>query len=185
MGDGADARVSATALFMQEEVPDAASRARRRRPYYRRPTTHRRCSTCGERRLALDGRPPPVVRRRKPPVVRPIRPTTTSSAAGQPGASRRWRSPACCRNLVRRRAGRSGSTLVPIIPDEARTFGLDALFREIGILRSQGQLYDPVDAGMPACRTRGAGRSAPRGGHHRGRSMASLTPPALPTPRTA
>jgi pyruvate dehydrogenase E1 component len=36
--------------------------------------------------------------------------------------------------------------LVPIIPDEARTFGLDAMFREIGIYSSKGQLYDPVDS---------------------------------------
>jgi pyruvate dehydrogenase E1 component len=38
-----------------------------------------------------------------------------------------------------------GSHIVPIIPDEARTFGLDALFREIGIYSSKGQLYEPVD----------------------------------------
>jgi pyruvate dehydrogenase E1 component len=38
------------------------------------------------------------------------------------------------------------SHLVPIIPDEARTFGLDTLFREIGIYSSKGQLYDPVDS---------------------------------------
>ena len=36
--------------------------------------------------------------------------------------------------------------IVPIIPDEARTFGLDALFREIGIYSSKGQLYEPVDS---------------------------------------
>ena len=36
--------------------------------------------------------------------------------------------------------------LVPIIPDEARTFGLDVLFREIGIYSSKGQLYEPVDS---------------------------------------
>lgn len=36
--------------------------------------------------------------------------------------------------------------LVPIIPDEARTFGLDPLFREIGIYSPKGQLYDPVDS---------------------------------------
>lgn len=35
--------------------------------------------------------------------------------------------------------------IVPIIPDEARTFGLDPLFREIGIYSPKGQLYDPVD----------------------------------------
>ena len=36
--------------------------------------------------------------------------------------------------------------IVPIIPDEARTFGLDAFFREIGIYSSKGQLYEPVDS---------------------------------------
>src|SRR5208337_2436691 len=38
-----------------------------------------------------------------------------------------------------------GRRIVPIIPDEARTFGLDALFREIGIYSPKGQLYEPVD----------------------------------------
>ncbi len=38
-----------------------------------------------------------------------------------------------------------GRQIVPIIPDEARTFGLDALFREIGIYSTKGQLYEPVD----------------------------------------
>ena len=35
--------------------------------------------------------------------------------------------------------------LVPIIPDEARTFGMEGLFRQLGIYASQGQLYKPVD----------------------------------------
>lgn len=38
-----------------------------------------------------------------------------------------------------------GSQIVPIIPDEARTFGMDTLFRQFGIYASEGQLYDPVD----------------------------------------
>ena len=38
-----------------------------------------------------------------------------------------------------------GRQIVPIIPDEARTFGLDTLFRDIGIYAHQGQLYEPVD----------------------------------------
>ena len=38
-----------------------------------------------------------------------------------------------------------GQRIVPIIPDEARTFGMDGLFREIGIYSSKGQLYEPVD----------------------------------------
>jgi pyruvate dehydrogenase E1 component len=38
-----------------------------------------------------------------------------------------------------------GKMIVPIIPDEARTFGLDALFRQAGIYSSIGQRYEPVD----------------------------------------
>jgi len=38
-----------------------------------------------------------------------------------------------------------GNRIVPIIPDEARTFGMDALFRQIGIYSPRGQLYEPVD----------------------------------------
>jgi pyruvate dehydrogenase E1 component len=38
-----------------------------------------------------------------------------------------------------------GRRIVPIIPDEARTFGMDSLFRQIGIYSSVGQLYEPVD----------------------------------------
>ncbi|MSR57582.1 MAG: pyruvate dehydrogenase (acetyl-transferring), homodimeric type [Planctomycetaceae bacterium] len=40
-----------------------------------------------------------------------------------------------------------GKHIVPIIPDEARTFGLEALFSQFGIYASTGQLYEPVDAG--------------------------------------
>ena len=39
-----------------------------------------------------------------------------------------------------------GKQVVPIVPDEARTFGMDPLFRQLGIYASQGQLYDPVDS---------------------------------------
>ncbi|MGH9343772.1 MAG: pyruvate dehydrogenase (acetyl-transferring), homodimeric type [Terriglobia bacterium] len=38
-----------------------------------------------------------------------------------------------------------GKLIVPIVPDEARTFGMEALFRQVGIYSRQGQLYDPVD----------------------------------------
>ena len=39
-----------------------------------------------------------------------------------------------------------GKLIVPIVPDEARTFGLDALFRKHGIYAHTGQLYEPVDS---------------------------------------
>jgi pyruvate dehydrogenase E1 component len=38
-----------------------------------------------------------------------------------------------------------GKLIVPIVPDEARTFGMEALFRQVGIYSSVGQLYEPVD----------------------------------------
>jgi pyruvate dehydrogenase E1 component len=41
-----------------------------------------------------------------------------------------------------------GPRVVPIVPDEARTFGMDSLFRELKIYASKGQLYEPVDASM-------------------------------------
>src|SRR5215469_1128326 len=39
-----------------------------------------------------------------------------------------------------------GKYIVPIIPDEARTFGMESLFRQYGIYASRGQLYTPVDS---------------------------------------
>jgi pyruvate dehydrogenase E1 component len=41
-----------------------------------------------------------------------------------------------------------GKRIVPIIPDEARTFGMDFLFKKVGIYASQGQKYDPVDSNL-------------------------------------
>ena len=38
-----------------------------------------------------------------------------------------------------------GELIVPIVPDEARTFGMEALFRQVGIYSHVGQLYEPVD----------------------------------------
>jgi pyruvate dehydrogenase E1 component len=38
-----------------------------------------------------------------------------------------------------------GQLIVPIVPDESRTFGMDALFRQVGIYAHTGQLYEPVD----------------------------------------
>ncbi len=39
-----------------------------------------------------------------------------------------------------------GKLIVPIVPDEARTFGMEPLFRQVGIYSHVGQLYEPVDA---------------------------------------
>jgi len=40
-----------------------------------------------------------------------------------------------------------GKNIVPIVPDEARTFGMEGLFRSFGIYSSSGQLYEPEDSG--------------------------------------
>ncbi|MHB8717788.1 MAG: pyruvate dehydrogenase (acetyl-transferring), homodimeric type [Candidatus Dormibacteria bacterium] len=63
------------------------------------------------------------------------RPASTTAAFG-----------AILRNLLRDPG--VGRRIVPIIPDEARTFGMDALFREVRIYSPQGQRYEPVDANM-------------------------------------
>ncbi len=39
-----------------------------------------------------------------------------------------------------------GKNIVPIVPDEARTFGMEGMFRQVGIYASRGQLYTPQDA---------------------------------------
>ena len=39
-----------------------------------------------------------------------------------------------------------GKYVVPIVPDEARTFGMEGMFRQLGIYSSVGQLYEPRDA---------------------------------------
>src|SRR5918994_1017380 len=41
-----------------------------------------------------------------------------------------------------------GQLVVPIVPDEARTFGMEALFRQVGIYSHAGQVYEPVDMDM-------------------------------------
>ncbi|MGL6161494.1 pyruvate dehydrogenase (acetyl-transferring), homodimeric type [Microbulbifer sp.] len=41
-----------------------------------------------------------------------------------------------------------GQNVAPIVPDEARTFGMEGLFRQLGIYSSQGQKYTPVDHGQ-------------------------------------
>ena len=50
------------------------------------------------------------------------------------------------RDLIRDKG--IGQRIVPIIPDEARTFGMDPLFKEVGIYTALGQRYDPVDSNL-------------------------------------
>jgi pyruvate dehydrogenase E1 component len=68
-----------------------------------------------------------------------------------------------------------GQRVVPIIPDEARTFGMDGLFKEVGIYAPFGQKYEPVDADLVlSYRESTAGQILEEGITESG-SMASLT----------
>jgi pyruvate dehydrogenase E1 component len=78
-----------------------------------------------------------------------------------------------------------GKKIVPIVPDEARTFGMESLFRSYGIYASQGQLYEPVDVKMLLSYHEAQdGRSSRRGSPRRARWRRS-SPPARATRRTA
>ena len=105
------------------------------------------------RRRALGGSVPErVVRRRcsrsrratSRPRPRVRSPTCSPAPARRCRRARRPRSPGCCATCCA--IPTSASRVVPIIPDEARTFGLDALFREYKIYAPFGQRYEPVDA---------------------------------------
>ncbi|MEO8899380.1 MAG: pyruvate dehydrogenase (acetyl-transferring), homodimeric type [Candidatus Dormibacter sp.] len=99
------------------------------------------------RRLALGGTlPKRVVRDRR--LAAPGEEVWTGTLAGSGGrpASTTAAFGAVLRNLLR--DPEVGRRIVPIIPDEARTFGMDALFREVKIYAPFGQQYEPVDASM-------------------------------------
>ena len=88
------------------------------------------------------------------------------------------------RNLLRDKE--IGERIVPIIPDEARTFGMDPLFKEVGIYSALGQLYDPVDSNLVLSLPRGArtARCSRRASPRPARRLRSR-PPARRTRRTA
>ncbi|HYM82941.1 MAG TPA: pyruvate dehydrogenase (acetyl-transferring), homodimeric type [Candidatus Dormibacteraeota bacterium] len=97
-----------------------------------------------ERRAALGG---PMPRRvvRSAPLPAPAAEVDREFAAGSTTAvSTTMVFTRLLRNLLR--DPELGPRIVPIIPDEARTFGMDPLFNEVGIYAALGQRYEPVDA---------------------------------------
>ena len=62
-----------------------------------------------------------------------------------------------------------GRHIVPIVPDESRTFGMEGMFRQLGIWNQQGQLYTPQDADQLMFYKEIEGRPDPAGRHQRGR----------------
>ncbi len=99
-----------------------------------------------ERRAALGGSLPRRVIRSEP-LPTPPAAVDEEFAAGSPTAvSTTMAFTRVLRNLLR--DPEIGARIVPIIPDEARTFGMDPLFKEVGIYAARGQLYEPVDSDL-------------------------------------
>ncbi|MHB8293735.1 MAG: pyruvate dehydrogenase (acetyl-transferring), homodimeric type [Acidimicrobiales bacterium] len=133
-------------LHMGDEIPDDAFQGDMP-PYYRPAPGSDAHRYLMQRRDELDGPLPQRVVRAKP--LPPPAPKTLEefwSGSGSQAVSTTMAFSRILRNLTRDPG--IGQRIVPIIPDEARTFGLDALFKEIKIYSSAGQLYTPVDAGL-------------------------------------
>jgi pyruvate dehydrogenase E1 component len=99
-----------------------------------------------ERRRALGG---PIPKRvvRTEPLASPSAEVDAEFAAGSSTpVSTTMVVARILRNLIRDK--QLGSRIVPIIPDEARTFGMDPLFKEVGIYAALGQRYEPVDSDL-------------------------------------
>ena len=114
-------------------------------PYYHPGPRAPEIEYLAARRAALGG---PLPRR----VVHPVTATLPGepvyaefmAGSGTQEASTTMAFAKLLRNLLRDPG--MGKRIVPIVPDEARTFGMDPLFREVGIYAARGQLYDPVDS---------------------------------------
>jgi len=131
-------------LYLQDQIPDEALDAEFP-PYYRPAEDSPEFRYMMERRRVLGG---PLPERRFESKALPDPEDKTfadflSGSAGQ-AVSTTMGFARLMRNLLRDKG--LGERVVPIIPDEARTFGLDALFKEYKIYAALGQRYEPVDA---------------------------------------
>ena len=115
-------------------------------PFYRPDENAAEMKYLHDRRRALGGYLPQ--RRRRADETLKAPPLETFSALLEPTSEGREISTTQAfvrflTQLVRDKA--LGPRVVPIIPDEARTFGMEGMFRQLGIFSQQGQLYEPVD----------------------------------------
>jgi len=115
-------------------------------PFLRLPEGSAPMKYLRERRAALGG-PLPARRRRVDPL--PIPPLSAFDALLQATGDGREISTTMAfvriLSILLRDKG-IGQRIVPIVPDESRTFGMEGLFRQIGIFSQVGQLYRPQDA---------------------------------------
>jgi pyruvate dehydrogenase E1 component len=113
-------------------------------PYYHPGPDSEEVQYLTERRRVLGG---PLPKRTVHPVVLPAPKDTFDkefAAGSQTPVSTTMAFTRMLRNLIR--DPDLGPRIVPIIPDEARTFGMDPLFNEVGIYSATGQHYEPVDS---------------------------------------
>ena len=121
------------------------TRTSRASPYYRPAENSEEIKYLQERRKALGGylpqrsdRAPPL----KVPALEAFAPLLESSGEREISTTM-----AFVRLLgILLKDKEIGPHVVPIVPDEARTFGMEGMFRQIGIYSSMGQLYTPQDA---------------------------------------
>jgi pyruvate dehydrogenase E1 component len=99
-----------------------------------------------ERRRSLGGPIPRRVVRAKPLPAPPDAVDAEFAAGSTTPVSTTMVFTRILRNLIRDKE--LGPRIVPIIPDEARTFGMDPLFKEVGIYAALGQRYEPVDSDL-------------------------------------
>ena len=114
-------------------------------PFYRPPEDSPEILYLKERRAKLGGSMPIRLGNRAAPLAMPEADVFPEFYEGSPG-----REATTTMVIVRilaklLRDKNVGRHIVPIIPDEARTFGMDALFRQVGIYSHVGQKYEPVD----------------------------------------
>ena len=130
-------------LYLQDEIPEDFDPDDP--PYFRPSDDSPEYRYLMERRRALDGPlPSRVVRVRRPlPPPSDLPFQELMKGSGKQSVSTTMAFTRLLRSLMREEG--FGQRVVPIIPDEARTFGMDALFREVGIYAHQGQRYEPVD----------------------------------------
>ncbi|MBI4882975.1 MAG: pyruvate dehydrogenase (acetyl-transferring), homodimeric type [Actinobacteria bacterium] len=134
-------------LHLHDEIPDSAF-AEDHLPYFRPSQDSVEFQYMMERRRALGGSIPKRIVRPRKTVALPLDATFAELRDGSANqaVSTTMGFTRLLRNLARDE--NIGQYVVPIIPDEGRTFGMDSLFPELKIYASQGQKYQPVDHDM-------------------------------------
>jgi pyruvate dehydrogenase E1 component len=134
-------------LHLEDEIPEEALDAPEP-PYYRPAEGSVEYEYMMERRQALAGSVPKrVVRQKTLPAPESKVFEGLAGGSGKREYSTTMAMTGLLRDLLRDKG--MGASIVPIIPDEARTFGMDTLFPEVKIYAPFGQLYEPVDAAFP------------------------------------